>query len=78
MSEKILLLQMIATFWKVDGDKFLHFRISVLEEIFEEKLVTMEEKVEEKSWVKESWFLAHRLEERWPQRNYYPCQSKEH
>lgn len=54
MSEKILLLQMIATFWKVDGDEFLHFRISVLEEIFEEKLVTMEEKVEEKSWVKES------------------------
>lgn len=49
----------------MDSDEFLNFNIVIFGEIFEEELLEMEEKVNEKFFEKESWFLVCDVERKW-------------
>lgn len=49
----------------MDGDEFPNFNIVIFGEIFEEELLEMEEKANEKSSEKESWFLVRDVERKW-------------
>lgn len=48
----------------MDSDEFPNFNIVIFGEIFEE-LLEMEEKANEKSSEKESWFLVRNVERKW-------------
>lgn len=49
----------------MDSDEFPNFNIVIFGEIFEEELLEMEEKANEKSSEKESWFLVRNVERKW-------------
>lgn len=49
----------------MDSDEFPNFNIVIFGEIFEEELLEMEEKANEKSSEKEGWFLVRNVERKW-------------
>lgn len=49
----------------MDSDEFPNLNIVIFGEIFEEELLEMEEKANEKSSEKESWFLVRDVERKW-------------